>query len=80
MKNLQSLALVAGVMVLSAAGSPTRAPRPEAPDQFIVSDAWLVEHARDPKTAILDVEQDPSEFTRGAHSGRASARVRRHSS
>jgi len=69
MSNLKWLPLCGGIFALTAVAPRAGAQRVEAPAQFIVSESWLVQHARDPKTVILDVEEDPREFSKGHIAG-----------
>jgi len=65
MKNLQVGAFTVAVVLCATAASAAAAQKPEAPDQFIVSEAWLVKHVNDPKTVVLDVEEGRRAFDAG---------------
>ena len=68
MRNLKyaalSACLVGGAIALSPWGRAA-AQRPEAPNQFIVSESWLQQHIHDPNTVVLDVEEGTRAFNDG---------------
>lgn len=70
-RNLRALAPSAWLLLAVTLVPSVAAQRPEAPDQFIVSESWLVQHLHDPATVVLDVEEGSRAFDRahipGAH-------------
>lgn len=65
MRNLTFFALSACAVLVTVVAAPAAAQRPEAPNQFIVSESWLQQHIHDPNTVVLDVEEGGRAFSDG---------------